>query len=275
MSVIPNRGPRRRGHLIPIGGAEDKIGTRAILSQVLELSGGNRARLLIIPTASSIPVESGNVYCRVFTELGAAAAEVIDVRNRQQANDPGLERLFDGVTGIFFTGGDQMRLLSLLGGTLLAEKIIEAFASGITVSGTSAGASALSEHMIAFGRSGSSPSQRMVQLAPGFGLTDCMTIDQHFRQRDRLGRLMTAVAYNPSLLGIGIDEDTAFVIAPGDDCWVIGSGSVTIIDGSELEHTNIATMTQHHSIAVTGMKVHVLTSGYRYHLGTRQPCPPA
>jgi len=262
------------GYLIPIGGAEDKRMQRYILKRVVELAGGPNARMVIIPAASTLPGELGSMYSQIFTELGAASVEVVDVRDRTQANDGACLRSMDAATGVFLTGGDQVKLVSVLAGTKLSEHMIARFQDGITIAGTSAGASAMSQHMIAFGRSGSRPSQRMVQLSPGLGLIAGVVIDQHFRERDRIGRLMAAVAHNPSILGMGMDEDTAMVIAPDGQCEVIGSGSVTIVDGRELEYTDIHAVKQHGPVAVLGMKVHILTNNYRYHLGVRQPSLP-
>src|SRR5215210_1987035 len=222
MLAKPTNNSTRRGFLLPIGGAEDKLQERRILSRFVQLSGGSDARLAVIPAASAMPTELGGRYCEIFTALGAASARVIHVDDRRQANDPENVSLLNDMTGIFLTGGEQLRLVSYLGGTRLAEKIDLCLDSGATVAGTSAGASSLSQHMIAFGRSGGVPSQRMVQLSPGLGLTNRVIIDQHFRQRDRFGRLMTAVALNPAEIGLGIDEDTAVIIGPDDDCEVVG-----------------------------------------------------
>ena len=274
MSVYDSLHSSRQGYLVPIGGAEDKTQERHILSRVVQLSGGSSAHLAIIPTASAMPEELGARYCEIFIDLGAASARIVHVKERKQANDADFVSLLDGITGIFLTGGEQLRLVSALGGTKLAQRLYDCLIGGATVAGTSAGASAISEHMIAFGRSGGAPSQRMVQLAPGLGLTERIIIDQHFRQRDRIGRLMTAVAFNPAVIGVGIDEDTALVIAPDNRCEVIGSGSVTIVDGSQLEYTDIHSVQRHDPVATLGMTVHILTHGYRYDLETRQPSRP-
>lgn len=261
----------RPGYLMPIGGAEDRTSQRHILKQFVQYAGGNAARIVVIPTASGFGVEVGTQYCTIFKELGAAQVDCIHVQTRQQANDPQFVKSLAEATGIFMSGGDQTKLVSLIGGTPLASQIIASHRAGTVVAGTSAGASAMSRHMIAFGRSGSSPSQRMVQLAPGLGLIDRVIIDQHFRQRDRIGRLMTAVAYNPSYIGVGIDEDTAFIIGPDDNCEVIGSGSVTIVDGSQLQYTNLHAVKSHQPVAVMGVKVHILTQGCFYNLQSLEP----
>jgi cyanophycinase len=161
-------------------------------------------------------------------------------------------------------------LLSLIGGTLAADLIQQRYRLGATIGGTSAGASAMSRIMIAFGRSGAQPSQRMVQLAPGLGLIDNVIVDQHFSQRDRLGRLTTAVAFNPAMLGIGIDEDTSLIIRTDHSTEVIGSGNVTIVDGSNLEYSDIHRAKRHDPITVVGMKVHTLGHGEHYSLISRK-----
>jgi cyanophycinase len=259
----------RKGYLIPIGGAEDKIDERIILSRFVQLAGRNDARLAIIPAASQMPVELGHRYSEIFTDMGAVSVRVIHINERAQANDPGTAAQLEGVTGIFLTGGEQLRLVTYLGGTRLAREIASCHAKGATVAGTSAGASALSRHMIAFGRSGASPSQRMVQLSPGLGLIEGVIIDQHFRQRDRMGRLITAVALNPAEIGIGIDEDTALLIGSEGDCEIAGAGSVTVVDGSRLEYTDIHAVKQYGPVAALGITVHILTQGCRFNLHTR------
>jgi cyanophycinase len=261
----------RRGYLMPIGGAENRTFQSSILNQFIRYSGGTQARIAVIPSASGFADEVSTMYCALFKEIGVANVQCVHVQTRQQANSAETVNLLEGATGIFLTGGDQVKLVSLLGGTQLARKITACYQSGTTVAGTSAGASAMSQHMIAFGRSGSTPAQRSVQLAPGLGLIDSITIDQHFRQRDRLGRLMTAIAINPSVIGVGVDEDTALVIDQEGCCEVIGSNSVTIVDGSELQYTDIYAVKRHDPVAVMGMKVHVLTAGCQYSLQSLQP----
>jgi cyanophycinase len=253
--------PPRQGYLMPIGGAEDKKAQRVILKRFVQLSGGANARITVIPLASESPAERGRQYCDLFSEMGVQSVDCIQLRNRYEANMPATAALLDNATGIFMTGGDQVKLVSLIGGTLVASKMLSRFKKGATVAGTSAGASAMSLHMIAFGRSGAKPSQRMVQFAPGLGLTDDLIIDQHFRQRDRTGRLMTAVAFNPALIGVGVDEDTALVIAPDGSAEVIGSGTVTVVDGRNMEYTDIHSVKRHYPITVLGMNVQTFGSG--------------
>ena len=214
---MPSKVPdgQQRGWIVPIGGAENKENDRHILERFVRVSGGEAADIVVIPTASRMH-ETGPRYERLFRELGAANVSVMDFDTRRDCHEPGrLERLTQA-SGIFFTGGNQLRLSTLLGGTPVAKLVRVRNAHGVTVGGTSAGASILSEHMIAFGDEGSSVISGSVRLAPGLGLTNRFIIDQHFRQRDRLGRLMTALAYNPFAVGIGLDEDTAAFIGPDE-----------------------------------------------------------
>src|SRR5215216_920422 len=182
--------PSDTGYLIAIGGAEDKSARCSILSHFVQLSGSAQARIIVIPAASSFPLETERLYCDVFTKLGVESVACLHIRNRREADDGDYIAPLKQATGIFLTGGDQLKLMSLLGGTRLAAAIRECFAAGVHIAGTSAGASALSRQMIAFGRSGRMPSQRMVQLTSGLNLSETLVIDQHFSQRNRLGRLL-------------------------------------------------------------------------------------
>src|SRR5262249_51418266 len=178
--------------------------------------------------------ETGPRYEKLFSDIGAARVSVMDFDTRRDCQERGRLHRLEEATGIFFTGGNQLRVTTLLGGPPLAKLIRMRKASGVTVGGTSAGASILSEHMIAAGDEGSSAVAGSVKLAPGLGLTNRFIIDQHFRQRDRLGRLCTALAYNPFAIGIGLDEDTAAFIGPDDTLEVEGSGGVTVVDASDV-----------------------------------------
>ena len=267
---MPSKVPdgQTRGWIIPIGGAENKENDRHILERFVEVSGGHDADVVVIPTASRLN-ETGPRYERLFTEIGAARVTVMDFDTRRDCQEPGrLERLGQA-TGIFFTGGNQLRLTTLLGGTPVAKLIRVANASGVTVGGTSAGASILSEHMIAFGDEGSAVVSGSVRLAPGLGLTNRFIIDQHFRQRDRLGRLLTALAYNPFAVGIGLDEDTAAFIGPDETVEVEGSGGVTIVDAADVSYTSMDEASEGQPLCVLGLKLHVLVSGATFNLHTR------
>ncbi len=248
---------------MPIGGAESKIGQRIVLTRFIELCGTSSARIVVIPAASGFAAETGQVYCRTFSELGARHVECLHIHDRQQARDPMTAALLQHADGIFLTGGDQLKLMSLIGGTELAAALHDCHARGVPIAGTSAGASAMSRQMIAFGRSGARPSQRMVQLASGLGLSPFI-IDQHFSQRDRLGRLLTAVALNPGMIGVGIDEDTALMMSPSGQCEVIGAGAVTVVDGRNIGFTDIYAAKRHDPVVVEGVDVRRLQAGEHF-----------
>src|SRR5512138_2349135 len=257
-----------RGWIVPIGGAENKENDRRILRRFVEVSGGAEADIVVIPTASKM-YETGPRYEALFRELGAKRVDVMDFDTRRDCQESNRLQRIEEASGIFFTGGNQLRLTALLGGTPVAQLIRRRNASGVTVGGTSAGASILSEHMIAFGDEGSSVIAGSVRLAPGLGLTNRFVIDQHFRERDRLGRLITALAYNPFAVGVGLDEDTAVVLAPDEVLEVQRSGGVAGVDGEELRFCSACLVSERQPVAVLGLKVHVLIAGATFDLKTR------
>ena len=257
------------GTVIVIGGAEDKVRERVILARFVKLAGGHDARIAVISTASSLGPLAGEMYRRVFGELGAAEVHPIHTTTRAQCSDPIAVRTVREATGIFLTGGNQLRLSSTIGGTPLAQAITRRHREGAVVAGTSAGASAMSTHMVAFGASGATPKQRMVQMAAGLGILPGVIIDQHFEQRNRLGRLLAIIASNPSLLGIGVDEDTAGVVGPDRVLEVIGRRSVTIIDGANSE-TDAWEVKAYRPLMISNVILHSLPSGYRFDLERRE-----
>jgi cyanophycinase len=256
------------GTVIVIGGAEDKVRDRVILGRFVTLAGGRDARIAVIATASSFGMEAAERYKGIFTELGAAEIVGLNAVTRMQANDEHAARLVRDASGIFLTGGNQLRLSSLIAGTRLADAITARFVAGSVVAGTSAGASAVSSHMIAFGASGATPKHRMAQIAAGLGLLPGVIVDQHFQQRNRLGRLLSLIAQNPSLLGLGVDEDTAGVVGPDQVMEVIGRGSITVVDGSASE-TDAWEIRGHRPLMISGVVLHSLPSGYRFDLRRR------
>ncbi len=267
---MPSRVPEgeQRGWIVPIGGAENKENDRRILERFVRISGGDEADIVVIPTASRVH-ETGTRYEEVFRDIGARCVTVMDFDTRRDCHEPGrLERIKEA-SGIFFTGGNQLRLTTLLGGTPVAKLIRRRNARGVTVGGTSAGASILSEHMIASGDEGLSTVAGSVRLAPGLGLTNRFIIDQHFRQRDRFGRLLTALAYNPFAVGIGLDEDTAAFIGPDETVEVEGSGGVAIVDGSEVTYSSIDAVEEGQPVCMLGLRVHMLVAGATFNLHTR------
>lgn len=256
------------GVLMPIGGAEDKLDDKIILSEFITLSGGNEARIAIVPTASSIET-AGLRYKAIFLGLGVQSAEVVYIGSREDANAESTLELVANATGIFLTGGNQMRLSAIIGGTRLEQLVRERHEAGAVVAGTSAGASILSAHMVAMGANGSTPKLRMAQMFAGFGLISNVIIDQHFRQRDRIGRLLALVAGNPGLLGIGIDEDTSVVIENDNTLRVVGRHSVTIVDGSHMK-SDIFEVKRYGDITISDARLHVLGPGKRFDMVARK-----
>jgi cyanophycinase len=266
-SKVPDQ--KERGWIIPIGGAEEKDNSPQILRRFVELAGGDSADIVVIPTASLLR-STGPRYESLFGDMGADRVTSIDFDTRRDAEEDGrLERL-QQATGVFFTGGNQLRLSTLIGGTSVARAVRQMNAAGIPVAGTSAGAAFISEHMIAFGDEGSTPIAGSVRLAPGLGLTNRFIIDQHFRQRDRLGRLLTALAYNPFAVGIGLDEDTAAFIAPDNTVNVEGSGSITVVDAADVQFSSMDSVNEGRPVCLLGVKLHILTKGATFNLHSRQ-----
>jgi cyanophycinase len=275
MEPLPQQTAGKPGPLIAIGGAEDKVRERAILRYFLAAAGGADASLVVLATASEVP-ETGGRYADLFYSLNADSVEVLRIANREDALGAAAEiaELLEYATGLFITGGSQLRLSSALGGTPVAAAIRARHAAGMVVAGTSAGAAFLSEHMIALGDSGATPRRRLVHLAPGLGLATEVVIDQHFRRRDRLGRLLTALSYNPGMVGLGIDEDTAAVIDGDRLLTVLGSGAVTVVDAHDMRYTDSHAVQRGQPLAMLGVKLDILTSGCQYRLAERRSSPP-
>jgi cyanophycinase len=262
----PEPSPGSRGYIVPIGGAEDKISDRRILQRFAELA--ELGRIAVVPTASTLD-STGQAYADLFRELGAREAVVLDIRERHHAEDPRWGEALDGATGVFLTGGNQLRLSTILGGTPIATRIRRMNARGVHVAGTSAGAAFLCEHMIAHGASGATPRAGQVALAPGLGLTNRIIIDQHFRERDRLGRLLAALSYNPFSVGFGLDEDTAAFIDPHDRMEVHGSGGITVVDVGDLAYSSMAVAEVGEPVELVGVRLHILARGGRFDLPAR------
>lgn len=257
------------GSVIIIGGAEDKVRDRVILGRFVALAGGPDATIAVISTASSLGAEAAERYREVFGSLGVRHVRPIHAVTRNQANDESAVLAMRDATGVFLTGGNQLRLASTIGGTRLADAILDRFRHGAVVAGTSAGASAMSSHMIAFGASGATPKHRMAQISAGLGVLPGVIVDQHFQQRNRLGRLLSLIAQNPSLLGLGVDEDTAGVVGPDHILEVIGRGSITVVDGASSE-TDAWEIRGHRPLMISGVVLHSLPTGYRFDLRRRQ-----
>ena len=260
-----------RGWIIPIGG---KLLAPAILERFVALSGGADARIAVIPTASSEP-DMGTFFERVFQRHGVKHVKALNFERRSDCDDADWLEWLGDATGVFLTGGNQLKLSTILGGTPVARLLRLRNDAGVHVAGTSAGAAYLSEHMIAFGDEGSTPRAGMVTMCAGLGLTNRIIVDQHFRQRDRMGRMLTALSYNPFCIGLGVDEDTAAFIAPDETLEVVGSGAVTLVDPADIEFSSIAEAKPGEPITIIGARIHLLAAGAAFNLHTRKAANPA
>ncbi|HSK92452.1 MAG TPA: cyanophycinase [Candidatus Angelobacter sp.] len=273
MPATPGPRQARTGHLLLIGGAEDKLRQRQILTRFVSLAGGGDARVVVISTASSLGDEATELYLSLFRQMGIGDVRGMRPLVREDANDRRAVSALEDATGIFMTGGNQLRLSSVIGGTLLGKTMIERHREGAIIAGTSAGASAIASYMVAFGTSGATPKQRMTQMSAGLGLLPGALVDQHFEQRNRFGRLLALVAQSPALIGIGIDEDTAALVSPKGVLEVLGKGSVTILDPAHIQ-TDAYEVKRHRPIMVSGVMLHSLPSGYRFELKKRKLMAP-
>ena len=259
------------GHLLVIGGAEDKYNERRILKKFLELA-GEGSDVLIVPVASDFPEFAADVYTQAFRNLGVANPRVLRATSRQDVFQADADELLDGVGGVFMTGGDQMRLVSVLGGTKFADKLRRLVRdTKVVLAGTSAGAAGMSTSMIVRGESTPHPHKNSVRLSPGLGFLKNIIIDQHFTERGRISRLITAVSFNPYNLGIGIDENTAIILNSEGIMEVYGQGSVTIVDGSQITYNEIAEVGDNQEFSVCGVQLHVLRDGLIYDFMNRHP----
>src|SRR4051812_18265798 len=255
------------GHLVIIGGAEDRQGPKTILSRFVELAGGRDAKIVVLTAASAEPEEMWKIYDKAFGDLDVDNRVHLPIKNRAEA---GHRRNADEILsadGIFMTGGDQKRLLAIIGGTLIDNAMHRAFRErGACIAGTSAGASAMSEHMLwAHLGDDKRPEKGETYLAAGLGFLQRAVIDQHFSERQRLGRLLEIVAQNPYLLGVGIDEDTALVVENRAGFEVVGKGTVTLLDGREMS-SNFLEIEERQRLELVNVKLHLLPSGRRYYL---------
>ncbi|WDL99001.1 cyanophycinase [Alicyclobacillus sp. ALC3] len=258
------------GPLVVIGGAEDKLGECRILREFLRLGGGSHARVLVMTVATELPIDVGMEYIEVFRKLGAEDVRTFDVSDRTAANKDSAVAFIRDATCIFFTGGDQLRITKLLGGTRVDAALHAALARGVTLGGTSAGASMMSSTMIVEGEAETNPRISVVDMAPGMEFIDGVVIDQHFAERGRLGRLLSAVAQYPHHLGLGIDENTAIVIR--DRIFrVVGEGAVSVVDAGGLTYSNLEHVHRDESLALCGIRLHILPDGYGYNLNSRRP----
>jgi cyanophycinase len=257
------------GNLLIIGGAEDKWGQSSVLKHAIEMCGGTEAKIIVLTTATQKPQEVGEEYRSVFTRLGVHSLDILNIDNRNDANNDSVVQRIGCAGGIFFTGGDQLRITSILGGTRTFRVLADLYSRGIPIIVTSAGASAMSSTMIVDGNGNSAARKCTLGMSPGLGFLKQVIIDQHFEQRGRLGRLLVGVAQNPSILGIGIDEDTAIKVHSNASFEVVGTNCVTVIDGMTIQKSNVSELNPEEMIALSNVTIHVLPSGSGFDLNTR------
>ncbi len=272
-----------KGTLIPIGGNEDKgveiseqytlefIG-EGILYNVLTEAGGTGANIVVIPTASSIPVEVGENYLTAFKTLGCNNVTVLDIRSREDSETPEAIALVRAANCVMFSGGNQSKITDKIGNTAIHKILIERHKNeeGFVIAGTSAGAMAMSNEMVAGGSATESFIKGAVNMYKGLKLIPMLIIDTHFIKRGRFGRLSEAIAKHPNHIGIGLAEDTGLIIKQGGQCTVIGSGMVIIFDGSELTQNNEKILEEGTPMTMANLKVHVLSNSDMYDLKTRK-----
>lgn len=259
------------GPLLIIGGHEDKEGDRKILETLTALVGGGR--LVIATIASKEPEGYFETYREAFGALGLTDLVELYVEERSDSSAQKALGTLEGAAGVFFTGGDQLRISSQIGDTAVEKRILEIHAQGGVIAGTSAGASVMSETMLVKGPSAESHRLGELHMAPGLGLIRDVIIDQHFAERGRYGRLIGAVAHNPRLLGVGIDEDTALLVR-GRTGEVLGAGAVYVVDGEGATHSNVAEARAECALSIHDVCMHVLSSGDAFDFESRRPRAP-
>lgn len=272
-----------KGTLIPIGGNEDKgieeseIYTlefidEGILYHVVKEAGGVNAKIVVVPTASSIPVEVGENYLTAFSTLGCKNVDVLDIRSKDDSETEHAINLIKNADCVMFSGGDQSKITDKIGGTTIHNILVERYKNdeGFVIAGTSAGAMAMANEMIAGGSASESFIKGAVNMYKGLGLIPELIIDTHFIRRGRFGRQSEAVAKFPNLIGFGLAEDTGMIIKNGNDCTVIGSGMVIVFDGSQLTHNNEKILEEGTPMTMANLTIHVLSNGDEYNIKTRK-----
>lgn len=258
------------GPLFAIGGRENRDDRPVVLQRFVDLCGGVGSRLLVVTTATDSPDEKTEEYEHALRSLGVKRLTIVHPDTRERAATPSLLAALNRCDGVFFSGGSQSRLVSTLAGTAFDNRLRLRHAQGLPVGGTSAGASAMSEVMISGGKGGSAPRRAAVSMAPGFGYLRGIIVDQHFSERDRIGRLVAAVLSNPTLLGFGLDEDTAFELSTSDRLTVYGSGTLTIVDGASIEASDAGAIPACQAPAFAGIRLHALRDGWSYSFEDRR-----
>ena len=266
--------PATKTAILVIGGAEDKVHGKEILHEFWERSGGSEAKIAIVPSASREPTVIGERYLHIFEQMGSRYVKVLDIRDRAQGEDRYFQEYVEECTGVFLTGGDQLRLCGLLADTPLMVRIRQRVQLGeITLAGTSAGAAVMGHHMIAGGSSGESPNRALVDMTMGLGLIPEVIVDQHFHNRNRMARLLSAISMHPERLAIGIDEDTCAIFERDGMLQVMGRGTVNIVDAREMTYTNQSKVRVEDPLSLHNLQLHILCHGDRYNLQQNQPLP--
>lgn len=273
---------KSKGILIPIGGNEDKGREKderytlefvkaGILFHVVSQAGGKDAKIVVIPTASSIPAEVGENYLEAFTTLGCKNVNVLDIRSKEDSEKPEFIEKIKQADCVMFSGGDQSKITDKIGGSTIHKILMERYEneSNFVIAGTSAGAMAMSKEMIAGGGASEAFTKGAVSMYHGLALIPELIIDTHFVRRGRFGRQSEAVAIFPHLIGIGLAEDTGMIIKNGNDCTVIGSGMAIIFDGGELKHNNQKLLAVGTPMTMVNLRVHVLSNGDKYDIKNR------
>jgi cyanophycinase len=261
---------QKQGRAVIIGGSEDKKGECKILREFINLAGADKSRIVVMTVATDKVEEVAAEYVETFRRLGVDDVDAVDVSSREQASAPPAIDLIRKSTGIFFTGGDQPHITSLLGGSEIDQVLHERYEAGVVLAGTSAGASMLANSMITEGDSDTNPRLGAIQMAPAMEFVPGILVDVHFSQRGRIGRLLTAVAHYPHDIGVGIDEDTAVVVTD-DEFRVVGSGAATVVDATAADYTNLPYLKRNESLTLCGIRLHILTDGYRYNVRDQTP----
>jgi cyanophycinase len=263
----------RCGHLFIVGGREDREDEMDVLKRYVDLCGGPDARIAVLASASTAQDAIWETYDRAFNELGVQNRTWVPISDRAEAGNPLYAKNLSQSDGIYITGGDQKRLLATIGGTPIENALRRALRErGACIGGTSAGASAMSEHMLATGPSRSLPEKGTASLAAGLGFLRHVVIDQHFSERRRLGRLLSVIAQNPGLIGVGIDEDTALVIAADRRLDVVGAGAVTILDGRRMV-SSFLDADLYERLEILNLTLHLMPAGCSYRLASSEACP--
>ena len=271
-SQISQMLPSTKTAILVIGGAEDKVHGREILHTFFTRSGSSDAAIAVIPSASREPTIIGDRYRQIFEEMGARYVKVLDIRDRAQGDDQYFLEYIEECTGIFMTGGDQLRLCGLLADTPLMERVRGRVQMGeVTLAGTSAGAAVMGEHMIAGGSSGEFPNRSLVDMAMGLGIIPEIIVDQHFHNRNRMARLLSAISMHPQYLGIGIDEDTCALFERDGLLQVMGQGTVTLIDAREMTQSNQSEVGATDPVSLHNLRLNIFCHGDRYHLHRHLP----